>query len=187
MLVVAGCRRRRCCSTRAAPSPLRRRPPGCATAASRCHLAWLPGSAGCWWWLPSSVQHSQTVVHRFPGRHSACVDPACQLCKNNPHKTCTAQLRPKYVVGQEVAAPCGAPATVALAVRGSGTAAAARQWSALAAQGVRLQVLLVDERQRQQRAKDLLLAGASSASSGQVAKLLRDSVVAFDPAVSLVG
>lgn len=142
------------------------------------------------WLLPSIVQLFPTVMHPLrplPRRHSACVDPACQLCKNNPQKTCTAQLRPKYVVGQEVAAPCGAPATVALAVRGSGSAAASRQWSALAAQGARLQVLLVDERQRQQRAKDLLLAGASSASSGQVVKLLRDSVVAFDPAVRLVG
>ena len=85
-----------------------------------------------------------------------------------------------------MAAPCGAPATVALGCNGNGGgggAAAARQCAALAAQGARLQVLLVDERARQQRAKELLLTGASSASSLQVAKLLRDSVVAFDPAV----
>lgn len=170
-----------------AASPSRYRRQSWAVAARPLHIfkGRAPGVAVCV--LPSTLrpQPECSAPPWHPAdRHSACTDPACQLCKNNPHKACAAQLRPKYVVGQEVAAPCGAPTTVTLGVGSSGAAAAAaQQWAALAEQGTRLQVLLVDERARQQKAKELLLTGASSASSSQVATLLRDSVVAFDPTV----
>lgn len=111
-------------------------------------------------------------------RFTACCEPACELCKNNPHKACTTQLRPKYVVHQEIAAPCGGHVRLTLA------AAVQQQWDQLLGSGARLQLLLVDERLRQQQAKSLLLTGASSASTQQVAELLRECVVAFDPTVS---
>lgn len=112
---------------------------------------------------------------------SSCRDPACSLCKNIPHKACTdaQQLCPKYVVRQQLAAPCGGALRLAL-----GGPCAAAQWAALRAAQACVRMLLVDERKRQEHAKRLLLQGASSASNAQVAALLAESVVAFDPAVS---
>lgn len=106
--------------------------------------------------------------------YTACTAANCTLCRHNPHKACAVQLRPKYVVGQEVAAPCGANLHVALAPSGGGkplppgSAAATQQWEALRSCGARAQLLLVDERARQQRTKELLMSGASGASNAQV-------------------
>ena len=70
------------------------------------HSQHLPESSD---WLCSSDtwQARPRVTDRFC-RSLGCVDPQCALCEHNPHRRCTVNFAPKYLVNDILKAKCEA-------------------------------------------------------------------------------
>lgn len=60
--------------------------------------------------------------HKCEGQ--GCPDLECKLCKHNPFKRCKDHFAPKYLVGDTLAAKCGAPICVELGLENSDQAPA---------------------------------------------------------------
>ena len=62
--------------------------------------------------MSKSRQLRLLVTHQCVS--SGCSDVGCMLCQYNPNRTCTRNLRPKYLIDDGLLAKCGAPLQVML-------------------------------------------------------------------------
>lgn len=58
-------------------------------------------------------------AHRLR-RSLGCLDPQCVLCEHNPHRRCSVNFAPKYLVNDVLKAKCEAPIRVEVIDRATG-------------------------------------------------------------------